>query len=97
TDNQDYKYEMDIGFDDDLLTGHTERTDGQQIVASDISASKCSPTGKYNRCYKGDITVQTGSSGALKKGSFDASWGSGTAKLEVKVPEQVEMKFDHTH
>ncbi|CAF4956193.1 unnamed protein product, partial [Rotaria magnacalcarata] len=23
TDNQDYKYEMDIGFDDDLLTGHT--------------------------------------------------------------------------
>ncbi|CAF4793283.1 unnamed protein product, partial [Rotaria socialis] len=30
TDNQDYKYEMDIGFDDDLLTGHTERTDGQQ-------------------------------------------------------------------
>ncbi|CAF4909766.1 unnamed protein product, partial [Rotaria socialis] len=32
-----------------------------------------------------------------KKGSFDASWGSGTAKLEVKVPEQVEMKFDHTH
>ncbi|CAF1034217.1 unnamed protein product [Rotaria magnacalcarata] len=97
TDNQDYKYEMDIGFDDDLLTGHTERTDGQQIVASDISANKCSPTGKYNRCYKGDITVQAGSSGASKKGSFDASWGSGTAKLEVKVPEQVEIKFDHTH
>ncbi|CAF1498906.1 unnamed protein product [Rotaria sp. Silwood1] len=97
TDNQDYRYEMDIGFDDNLLTGHTERTDGQQTTVSDIDAKTCTPTGQYNRCYKGDITVQVGNSGVGKKGTFDVSWGRGTAKLDIKVPEQVELRFDHTH
>ena len=97
TSDQDYKYEMDIGFDDYLLTGHTERTDGQQTTVSDIDAKKCTPSGQYNRCYKGDIVVQAGSSGASKKGTFDVSWGRGTAKLDVKVPDQIELKFDHTH
>ena len=97
TDNEDYKYEMDIGFDEDLLTGHTERTDGQQLTTSDIDARKCSPTGKYNRCYRGDITIRTGSSGAGRRGTFDVNWGRGTAKLDVRVPEQIELKFDHTH
>ncbi|CAF1402787.1 unnamed protein product, partial [Rotaria sordida] len=96
TDNQDYKYEMNIGFDDNLLTGHTQRTDGQQTTVSDIDTKKCTPTGQYNRCYKGDITVQTGNN-AGRKGTFDVSWGLGTAKLDVKVPDQVELKFDHTH
>ena len=97
TNNEDYKYEMDIGFDDDFLTGHTERTDGQQTIISDIDAKKCTPTGQYYRCYKGDITIRTGNSGAGKKGTFDVSFGRGTAKLDVKVPEQIELKFDHTH
>ncbi len=88
---------MDIGFDDDLLTGHTERTDGQQTTISDIDAKKCTPTGDYSRCYKGDITIRTGNSGVGKKGAFDLSWGRGTAKLDVKVAEQIELKFDHTH
>ncbi|CAF3221829.1 unnamed protein product [Rotaria sp. Silwood2] len=97
TDNQDYKYEMDIGFDDNLLTGHTERTDGQQTTVSDIDAKKCTPTGSYNRCYKGDIVVQVGDSGVGKKGTFDVSWGRETAKLDIKVPDQIELRFDHTH
>ncbi len=97
TNNKDYKYEMDIGFDDSLLTGHSERTDGRETIVSDIDAKKCTPTGKYKRCYKGDITVRTGTSGAGKKGTFDVSWGHGTAKLDVKVAEQIELKFDHTH
>jgi hypothetical protein len=88
---------MDIGFDNDLLTGHTERTDGQQTTVSDIDAKKCSPTGKYNRCYKGDITFRTNNVGAARKGTFDVSWGRGTAKLDVKVPDQIEIKFDHAH
>jgi len=88
---------MDIGFDDDLLTGHTERTDGQQTTTSDIDAKKCTPTGQYYRCYKGDITLRTGNSGVGKKGTFDVSWGRGTAKLDVKVAEQIELKFDHIH
>lgn len=97
TENQDYRYEMDIGFDDNALTGHSERTDGQQTVVSDIDAKKCTPTGQYKRCYKGDIAVRAGSSGAVKKGTFDASWGTGTAQFNVRIPEQVELKFDHTH
>ncbi len=97
TDNEDYKYEMDIGFDQDLLIGHTERTDGKQITASDIDAKKCSPTGKYNRCYRGDITIRTGNSGVGRKGTFDVNWGRGTAKLDVRVPDQIELKFDHAH
>jgi len=88
---------MDIGFNDDLLTGHTERTDGQQTTISDIEAKKCTPTGQYYRCYKGDITIRAGNSGVGKKGTFDINWGRGTAKLDVKVPEQIELKFDHTH
>ena len=97
TDDQDYKYEMDLGFDDSLLTGHTERTDGGQTIASDIDAKKCTPSGQYNRCYKGDIVIQPGNGGAQKKGSFDFSWGLAAAKLDVKVPEHIELKFDHTH
>jgi uncharacterized protein (DUF2249 family) len=97
TNNKDYKYEMDIGFDDDLLTGHTERTDGQQTTVSDIDAKKCTATGQYVRCYKGDITIRTGNSGVGRKGTFDISWGRGSAKLGVKVPEQIELNFDHTH
>jgi hypothetical protein len=88
---------MDIGFDDNLLTGHTERTDGQQTTVSDIDAKKCTPSGKYYRCYRGDITIRTGQSGVGKKGTFDVNWGRGTAKLDVRVPDQVEIKFDHTH
>ena len=93
----DYKYEMDIGFDDNLLTGHTERTNGEQTFTSDIEAKQCSASGKYNRCYKGAINVEstTGSGGG--KGSFDVSWGQGTAKLDINVPSQLELKFDHTH
>ncbi|CAF1233028.1 unnamed protein product [Adineta steineri] len=97
TTNEDYKYEMDIGFDDDTLTGHTERTDGQQTIVSDIDAKKCSATGKYYRCYKGDITIRTGSSGAGQKGTFDVSYGRGAAKLDVKVPNNLEIKVDHIH
>ena len=93
----DYHYEMDIGFDDDLLTGHTERSDGQQTIVSDIEARKCAATGKYNRCYKGDITVRSGNNAAGQKGSFGISWGKGTAKLDVRVPDQLELKFDHSH
>ncbi|CAF1692008.1 unnamed protein product, partial [Adineta ricciae] len=74
-----------------------ERTDGQQTVVSDIDAKKCTPTGKYSRCYKGDITIRTNNNAAGRKGTFDASFGQGTAKLDVKVPEQIELKFDHTH
>jgi len=88
---------MDIGFDNDLLTGHTERTDGRQTTVSDIDAKKCTPTGKYNRCYKGDITLRTSNSGVGRKGTFDVSWGRGTAKLDVRVPDQIEIKFDHIH
>lgn len=97
TEHNDYRYEMDIGFDDDALIGHTERTDGQQLVVSDIDAKKCAATGKFYRCYKGDIAVRAGNSGAGRKGSFDISWGRGSAKLDVKVPDQIELKFDHTH
>ena len=97
TDNDDYKYEMDIGFDPELLTGHTERTDGQQVTTSDIEAKKCSPTGQYRRCYRGDITIKTGTSGVGRKGTFDVTWGRGTAKLDVRVADQIELKFDHTH
>jgi hypothetical protein len=97
TSYNDYKYEMDIGFDDDRLTGHTERTDEQQTTVSDIDARKCSPMGKYNRCYRGDITIRTGSTGAGNKGTFDINWGRGTAKLDIRVPNQMELKFDHTH
>lgn len=93
----DYRYEMDIGFDDDLLTGHTERTDGQQEIVSDITAKKCAATGKYYRCYKGDIVIRSGGSGAGNKGSFDLSWGKGTAKLDVNVANQLSLSFDHTH
>ncbi|CAF1431772.1 unnamed protein product, partial [Adineta ricciae] len=64
TSDEDYNYEMDIGFDDESLTGHTERTDGQQTVVSDIDAKKCTPTGKYSRCYKGDITIRTNNNAA---------------------------------
>jgi hypothetical protein len=88
---------MDIGFDDNLLTGHTERTDGQQTIVSDIDAKKCTPTGQYYRCYKGDITIRASNNAVGKKGTFDVNWGRGTAKLDVKVPEQIELKFDHTH
>ncbi|CAF1019758.1 unnamed protein product [Rotaria sordida] len=63
--NEYYKYEMDIGFNDNLLTGHTERKNGKQTIISDINAKICSPTG--------------------------------TAKLDVKVLDQLEIKFDHTH
>jgi hypothetical protein len=88
---------MDIGFDDDLLTGHTERTDGQQTTTSDIDAKKCSAMGKFSRCYRGDITIQTGQSGVGGKGSFDVSWGRGNAKLDVRVPNQIEIRFNHSH
>ena len=88
---------MDIGYDEDTLIGHTERTDGQQTFVSDIDAKKCGTSGKYARCYKGDITIRAGGSNAGRKGTFDLSWGQGTAKLDVKVPEQIELKFDHTH
>ncbi|UJR15532.1 hypothetical protein I4U23_002471 [Adineta vaga] len=97
TDNEDYKYEMDIGFDDNSLTGHTERTDGQQLITSDIDAKQCAASGKYSRCYRGDITIRAGNSGAGRKGSFDVSYGLGTAKLDVRVPDNIELKFDHTH
>ena len=97
TSNKDYKYEMDIGYDDDLLTGHTERTDSRQTIVSDIDAKKCSATGVYARCYKGDITIQSGSNAVGKKGSFDLSLGRGAAKLEIKVPDQIELKLDHSH
>ncbi|UJR31139.1 hypothetical protein I4U23_018646 [Adineta vaga] len=97
SNDEDFKYEMDIGFDDEALTGHTERTDGQQTIISDIDAKKCTPTGKFNRCYKGDIIVRTNNNAAGRKGTFDVSLGRGTAKLDVKVPDQIELKFDHTH
>ena len=97
TEHSDYRYEMDIGFDDDALVGHTERTDGQQVFVSDIDAKKCAATGKYYRCYKGDIAVRAGNSAAGRKGTFDISWGRGSAKLDVKVPDQLDLKFDHTH
>lgn len=96
TDNEDYKYEMDIGFDTLLLTGHTERTDGKQTTISDIEARKCQASGKFNRCYRGDITIRSGNSGG-QHGTFDVNWGRGTAKLDVQVPNQIEIKFDHTH
>ncbi|CAF0806671.1 unnamed protein product [Adineta ricciae] len=97
TDDEDYKYEMDIGFDEEVLVGHTERTDGQQLFTSDIDAKRCSASGKYSRCYRGDITVRAGNSGPGRKGSFDISYGTGTAKLDIRVPENIELKFDHTH
>ena len=99
TDNEDYKYEMDIGFDDLLLTGHSERTDGRLTTVSDIEARKCQASGKFSRCYRGDITIRTGNSGGGggQRGSFDVSWGRENAKLEVRVPSQIEIKFDHTH
>jgi len=89
---------MDIGFDNDLLTGHSERTDGKQAsIVSDIDAKKCPLTGKYQRCYRGDITIRTSNSGVGQKGTFDASWGRGNAKLIVQVPNQIDIKFDHSH
>ena len=97
TDDEDYKYEMDIGFDEEVLVGHTERTDGQQLFTSDIDAKRCSVSGKYSRCYRGDITIRAGNSGPGRKGSFDISYGTGTAKLDIRVPENIELKFDHTH
>jgi hypothetical protein len=98
TDNEDYKYELDIGFDNDLLTGHSERTDGKQATTtSDINAKKCQSTGKYQRCYRGDITIRTSNSGAGQKGTFDVSWGRGNAKLLVQVPDQIDIKFNHSH
>lgn len=97
TDDEDYKYEMDVGFDEEVLVGHTERTDGQQLITSDIDAKRCAVSGKYARCYRGDITIRAGNSGPGRKGSFDISYGTGTAKLDIRVPENIELKFDHTH
>jgi hypothetical protein len=88
---------MDIGFDDNSLIGHTERIDEKQTIISDIDARKCTATGKYRRCYKGDITVRAGNTGAGRKGTFDVSYGRGTAKLDIKVPDHLELSFDHTH
>ncbi|CAF4922128.1 unnamed protein product, partial [Rotaria socialis] len=96
-DNQNYTYEMDVGLDNDSLTGHTERTDGQETTMSDIDTKKCTATGKYYRCYKGDITVRTGTSSSESKGTFDISWGRDAAKLDIKVPNHVELSFDHSH
>ncbi|CAF4533448.1 unnamed protein product, partial [Rotaria magnacalcarata] len=50
---------MDVGLDNDSLTGHAERTNGQETTIADIDTKKCTATGKYHRCYKGDITVRT--------------------------------------
>ncbi|CAF4585559.1 unnamed protein product, partial [Rotaria socialis] len=97
TDNQDYTYEMDIGLDNDSLTGHTERTDGLETTMSDIDTKKCTATGKYYRCYKGDITVRTGTSSSESKGTFDVSWGRDAGKLDIKVPNHVELSIDHSH
>ena len=97
TNYGDFRYEMDIGYDDNLLTGHTERTDGQEEVVSDITAKKCAATGKYYRCYKGDIVIRSGSNSAGNKGTFDLSWGKGSAKLDLNVPNQLSLSFDHTH
>ncbi|CAF4628962.1 unnamed protein product [Rotaria socialis] len=74
TDNQDYAYEMDIGLDTDLLTEHTKRTNEQETAMSDIDTKKCTATGKYYRCYKGDITVRTGTSIVRRvKGKFNVN------------------------
>ena len=97
TDFDDYKYEMDIGYDQEALVGHTERSDGQKVIVSDIDAKKCLASGKYIRCYRGDITIRTAENAPASKGTFDLNWGSGTAKLDVRVPNQIELKFDHTH
>ncbi|CAM4792685.1 unnamed protein product [Rotaria magnacalcarata] len=96
-DNQNYTYEMDVGLDNDSLTGHTERTNGQETTIADIDTKKCTATGKYHRCYKGDITVRTGTSSSENKGTFDVSWGRDTAKLDIKVSNHVELSFDHSH
>ncbi|CAF4706148.1 unnamed protein product, partial [Rotaria sp. Silwood2] len=71
SDNEDYKYEMNIGFDDNLLTEHTKRTDGKQTIIFDIDAKKCSPTGKYYRSYKSDITIRTDNTGNQLEIKFD--------------------------
>ncbi|CAF5214098.1 unnamed protein product, partial [Rotaria magnacalcarata] len=63
----------------------------------DIDTKKCTATGKYHRCYKGDITVRTGTSSSENKGTFDVSWGRDTAKLDIKVSNYVELSFDHSH
>jgi len=97
TDDEDIQYELDIGFDDNLLTGHTERTSGQQTVTSDIEAKQCSPTGNYKNCYRGDITVRSAANAGARKGSFDVSWGLGVAKLAVNVPNAIDIQFDHQH
>ncbi|CAF4621230.1 unnamed protein product [Rotaria magnacalcarata] len=97
SDNQNYTYEMDVGLDNDSLTGHTERTNGQETTISDIDTKKCTATGKYHRCYKDDITVRTGTSSSENKGTFDVSWGRDTAKLDIKVSNHVELSFDHSH
>ncbi|CAF4168390.1 unnamed protein product, partial [Rotaria magnacalcarata] len=76
---------MDVGLDNDSLTGHTERTNGQETTIADIDTKKCTATGKCYRCYKGDITVRTGTSSSENKDTFDVSWGRDTAKLDIKV------------
>ena len=97
TREHNYKYDMDIGFDDDLLTGHTERTNGQQITVSDIDAKKCQPIASHYRCYKGNITVRASNSGTGQKGTFHVMWSRRAVNLDVNVPEQLKIKFDHTH
>ncbi|CAF4351038.1 unnamed protein product, partial [Rotaria magnacalcarata] len=74
-----------------------ERTNGQETTIADIDTKKCTATGKYHRCYKGDITVRTGTSSSENKGTFDVSWGRDTAKLDIKVSNYVELSFDHSH
>lgn len=94
---KDYRYEMDIGFDSEGLIGHTERSDGEKVVISDIDAKKCTAASKYARCYKGDIVLRTDGDNRDSRGSFDVSWGSGAAKLDVQVQNAIEIRFDHAH
>ena len=95
--NQIYNYEMDIGYDDDLLTGNTLRTNGKQTTTSEIDAKRCSATGRFYRCYKGYITVRSSHNNIERRGTFDASWGRGTVKLNIDVPNHIDFTFDHTH
>lgn len=97
TEDENFRYEVDLGFDTDLLTGHSERNDGQKVIVSDINAPKCTAAGKYNRCYKGDITIRVGTNRTENKGTFDFSWGRDSTKLDVKVSNHIELLFDHTH
>ncbi|CAF2512153.1 unnamed protein product [Rotaria sp. Silwood2] len=69
----------------------------KNTIISDIDAKKCSPTGKYYRSYKGDITIRTGNTSSGRKDTSDVNWSCGTAKLDVKVLDQLEIKFDQTH